>query len=94
MQGNLQDAKYKQSSQMWVWRLCDVLQPGGEGGTVHYQQFFGSVCPSQILTQDEFQGNTAYGPEIRTVSPIPPVGHPRHVNLKTGQAWKRETLRD
>lgn len=28
-----------------------------------------------------------------TVLPIPPVGHPRHVNLETGQAWKRETAR-
>lgn len=64
MQGNLQVAKYKQSCQMWVWRLYDMLQPGGEGGTVHYQQFFGSICSSQTLTWDEFQANTAYGPEI------------------------------
>lgn len=41
-----------------------MLQPGREGGTVHYQQFFGSICPSQTLTQDEFQASTAYGPEI------------------------------
>lgn len=27
-----------------------------------------------------------------TMSHIESVGHTRHVNLETGQAWKRETL--
>lgn len=68
-----------------------MLQPGREGGTVHYQQLLGNIIPHQIPTQDDFQSKTAYGPDI-WYNVTQSIGHTRHINLETGQDCKRKTL--
>lgn len=68
-----------------------MLEPGGEGRIIHYQQLLGSIRPRQIRHRMDSRGKEHMALKARIMSHIQSVGHTRHVSLETRQAWKRET---
>lgn len=68
-----------------------MLQPGGEGGTLHYQQLFGNICPSQVLLGMNSREKQHMGLKSGKMSHVH-LATPHMIILERGKPWKRENV--